>query len=218
MKQLNKILWGLVFVTVGVLLALNAFEIISFNLFFKGWWTLFMIVPGVIGFVTEKQKRGWLFVLAVGVILLLCSREILQYSLLWKLVLPTFIVILGLEMLFGGLRAKKERGAATVTALFSGCDEKYNGQPFNGKTFNAIFGGAVCDLRGAIIGNDCTVFANALFGGISIVVPNGVRAVIQSTALFGGVEDKTKKDEITVGPTLYIKAKCLFGGVTVKQF
>ena len=45
MQKLNRILWGVVLVAVGVVFALNALNIVDINIFFDGWWTLFIIIP-----------------------------------------------------------------------------------------------------------------------------------------------------------------------------
>ena len=37
MKKVNRILWGIALVAVGLILALNAFGITDLNLFFDGW-------------------------------------------------------------------------------------------------------------------------------------------------------------------------------------
>ena len=42
MKKASSILWGIVLIAVGVVLALNVFNIMDINLFFDGWWTLFI--------------------------------------------------------------------------------------------------------------------------------------------------------------------------------
>ena len=44
MDKINRILWGLVFIVLGVIIALNVFNIIDFNIFFRGWWLVFIIV------------------------------------------------------------------------------------------------------------------------------------------------------------------------------
>ena len=49
MKKVSGILWGIVLVAVGVILTLNAFGVANVDIFFDGWWTLFIIVPCVIG-------------------------------------------------------------------------------------------------------------------------------------------------------------------------
>ena len=44
---MNKkdILWGSALILVGVALILKLTGILTVNIFFKGWWTLFIIVP-----------------------------------------------------------------------------------------------------------------------------------------------------------------------------
>ena len=44
MKKISKVLWGIVLISVGVIFALNAFGITDIEIFFDGWWTLFIIV------------------------------------------------------------------------------------------------------------------------------------------------------------------------------
>ena len=56
MKNLKSIIWGLVLITLGIIIGLNAFEIINVDIFFDGWWTLFIIVPCFIGIITEENK------------------------------------------------------------------------------------------------------------------------------------------------------------------
>ena len=58
MKKFNRILWGIVLIALGTIFALNALEIADIDIFFKGWWTLFIIVPSLIGILTEKDKLG----------------------------------------------------------------------------------------------------------------------------------------------------------------
>ena len=108
--NLSSIIWGIILVAVGVIYALNSLEITNINIFFKGWWTLFIIVPCTVSLFTDRYLEnvaGNLCGIAVGVFFLLCARGILQYSMIWKLLLPAFIVIAGLKMLFGGIFSRK---------------------------------------------------------------------------------------------------------------
>lgn len=45
MKNVRNVLWGIVLIAVGVIIALHAFGVADINIFFDGWWTLFIIVP-----------------------------------------------------------------------------------------------------------------------------------------------------------------------------
>ena len=108
--NLSSIIWGIILVAVGVIYALNSLGVTDINIFFKGWWTLFIIIPCTVSLFTDRYLEnvaGNLCGIAIGVFLLLCARGILQYSMIWKLLLPAFIVIVGLKMLFGGIFSRK---------------------------------------------------------------------------------------------------------------
>jgi len=225
MKKASSIIWGIVLIAIGAIFALNAMNITDIDLFFDGWWTLFIIVPCAVGLFTEREKLGNIIGIAVGVFLLLCCQDILSFSLLWKLLVPVIIVVIGLKMvlsgIFGGkahemLAKQKEDGKAPKNAFaaFSGSDLKLDGELFEGAELTAIFGGVECDLRGAVIEGDCAIKVTAIFGGIDLLVPNGVNVKVNSTSLFGGVSNKTAAHKDA--PTIYVSGICMFGGVDVK--
>ena len=225
MSKLNRILWGIVLILVGALFALNTLNITNINLFFDGWWTLFILVPCAIGLFTEREKTGNLIGIVIGVILLLCCRDILDFSLLWRLVVPALIVILGLKMVLTGifsgkagkiLAKRKEEGknTKTVFAAFSGNDVNYNGEAFEGANLAAVFGGVECDLRGASITEDCVIAVTVLFGGVDILVPEGINVKSNVFPLFGGTTNMTKNYKNA--PTIYVNGFCLFGGAEIR--
>lgn len=225
MKKISRAVWGILLIAVGALFALNALKITNVDVFFDGWWTVFIIVPCAVGLFTERDKTGNLIGLAVGVVLLLASQGIIRFSLLWKLFVPAIIVIVGLKLVlsaFSGNRAaeimtavKQEGGRAKVgCATFSGCDLNFDGEVFEGAELSATFGGLQCDLRGAIIEKDCAIRVSAVFGGVDILVPAGINVKVSTTCLFGGVSNKTALSKNA--PTLYVTGTCLFGGVDIK--
>ena len=226
MKKTGNILWGIVIVALGVLFALNAFGV-NFDVFFDGWWTLFIIVPCAIGLFTEREKLGNIIGIGIGVLLLLACQNVIEFSLLWKLIVPFILVSIGLKMIFGSIFNKKANTVAQKlkndgreqkdgTAVFSGCDMNFEGQEFYGAELNAVFGGLTCNLNGAHIHEDCVINACAVFGGIDVFVPEGLNVKISSTSIFGGVSDKKKRTFQENAPTVYINATCIFGGMDVK--
>ncbi len=221
MKKVKGVIYGLIVVAIGVVLGLNALKITDIDLFFDGWWTLLIIVPSALSLLTSHNKWSGIVGVLVGVVLLLNCRDILDFALLWKIVLPVLIIAIGLKIIFSNLFKKKPfpKLSATVknnVALFSGQEYKYVGEIFKGSVYTAVFGGIECDLRGAMIENNAVIDANAVFGGIDILLPENVNVKIKSTALFGGVdsEDHKNSDENVI--TVYVNAKALFGGVDVK--
>lgn len=226
MKNVSRIIWGAVLVVVGVLFALNALDIADIDVFFDGWWTLFIIVPCTVGLFTEREKTGNLIGVAIGVLLLLACQDILRFEMLWKLLVPALIVVFGVKLvangLFGGktreiVKKMEEDGTEPRTgcATFSGCDMNFDGEVFEGAELTAVFGGVKCDLRGAIIEKDCVIRVSAIFGGIDILVPDNIRVKVDTNAIFGGVSNKTKRNKDSA-VTLYVVGTCMFGGADIK--
>ena len=100
MKKFGNVLWGLVLIVVGGIFGLNALGITDINIFFDGWWTLFIIVPTFIGLVTDNDKIGNLIGLIIGLIMLFACRGLFDFKLIWKLILPLIFVIIGLSLIF----------------------------------------------------------------------------------------------------------------------
>ena len=67
MKTGKSIIWGLCLVIVGVLLCLNVLEVINFDIFFDGWWTLFIIIPSITNLVTDDNKTASIIFLIIGI-------------------------------------------------------------------------------------------------------------------------------------------------------
>ena len=227
MKKFSKILWGIALIAVGGIFALNAFGVTDIELFFDGWWTLFIIIPCFIGIFSVREKTGNIIGLLIGVFLLLCCQNVLDFDMLWKLAFPAIIVIIGLKLIFGAvfgdkaiklLENSKQNGENIKIgcAAFSGQDINFDGEQFSGAELTAVFGGVKCDLRNAVIEKDCAVTATAVFGGIDIFVPDYVNVKINSNSVFGGVSDKKHHPTVQGAVTLYIDATCMFGGVEIK--
>lgn len=225
MKKFSNVIWGIVLIAAGAVFALNALNITKIDVFFDGWWTLFIIVPCTAGLFTEREKTGNIIGIVIGVFLLLCCRDVLSFSVLWKLLVPAIIVIIGLKMVFTGLfgnkanemiEKMKESGndPKVGCAVFSGCNLNYDGEVFEGAELTATFGGVKCDLRNAVINKDCAVKVSAIFGGIDILVPDNINVKVSSNCIFGGISNKTVSHKDA--PTVYISGICMFGGVEIK--
>jgi hypothetical protein len=80
---------------------------VDVDIFFDGWWTLFIIIPAFAGLLLEREKVGNLFCLAIGVFLLLCSQGLIEFSWAWKIFVPVVIVVMGLKLLLAGVFGNK---------------------------------------------------------------------------------------------------------------
>lgn len=227
MKKFKNILWGIVLILVGIAIGGNALGITNINIFFDGWWTLFIIVPCFIGVISEREKTGNLIGLLIGIVLLLCCQNLLDFDMVWKLVFPAILVIIGLSLIFKDTinskvndeikkLSKNVKGESEYCSTFSGQDINFNGEEFKGTNLTAVFGGIKCDLRKAKIESDVVINTSSIFGGIDVIVPENVKVKVKSTSIFGGVSDNKKHSESEDAHTIYINASCVFGGVDIK--
>lgn len=231
MAKIKNILWGAVFILLGLVIGLNALEITSINIFFRGWWTLFIIVPCFIGLFKRGNKTGNIIGLLLGIALLLNARDIIEFDMMIKLAFPAILIIIGLSMIFKDSAKKNlekeikkakeniksdEMASNTYCAVFSGQDLNFANDTAKDCSLNAIFGGIKLDLRGADFEKDVYINACAVFGGIDIIIPENIIVKVKSTSVFGGVDNKKIPSNENDAHTVYIDATCLFGGVDIK--
>ena len=223
----KNILWGIVLVIIGVIVGLNALNITNINIFFNGWWTLFIIIPSLIGLLNEKDKTGNIIGLIIGVVLLLGVQNIIDFDLIWKLILPVIIIIVGLSLIFGNNLNKKINNEIKKINNKKGKNEEYcstfseqkidfDDEEFKGVSLTAVFGGITLDLRKAKINEDVVINTTSVFGGIDIYIPDNIKIKVKSTSIFGGVDNKKIKNDNEKEHIIYINAGCIFGGVDIK--
>lgn len=227
MKKFGNILWGILLIIIGLIIGGNSLGITNINIFFDGWWTVFIIVPSFIGLLKDEDKTGSLIGLLIGIALLLGCQNILNFDLIWKLAFPAILVIIGLSIIFKdtlGSKVNEEikklnqnrNNVNECCATFSGQNVKIENEKFTGADLTAVFGGVKYDLSNAIIESDVVINASSTFGGIEIYVPANVIVKTKSTAIFGGVENKANTQTNENSHTIYVNGTALFGGVEVK--
>ena len=227
MKDRRNIIWGIILIVIGLALAGNIFNLFRIHIFFDGWWTLFIIIPSIIGITNEGPKTGNIISLVVGILLFLACRGLFDFAIIWKLLLPIIIVGIGISMIFKDVFNKEVSEKITslnknmgsdndFAATFSGQDINFDGENFKGANLNAVFGSLKMDISDAIIEDDVVINATSIFGGIDIFVPKGYKVKIKSNSIFGGVSNNKKNSADKDAHVIYINATCMFGGVEIK--
>ncbi|MDO4287922.1 MAG: LiaF-related protein [Eubacterium sp.] len=225
-NRIGNILWGLLFILVGVGIGGEILDLWSFELFFDGWWTLFLIVPALIMIFQNGPRTGSCILLGIGVLLLLGQQDFLDAHLVGRLVFPLVLIIVGFAIIF----SKKSSGQVkdipaftpkdgklpTYSAVFGGQELRVNHEAFEGASLAAVFGGVDLDLRDAIITEDIVISAAAIFGGVDIVLPPNVKCVVAGTPVFGGIEDKSASPLDEQSPVVSVQATAIFGSVGIK--
>lgn len=225
MSNLSKILWGVVLIVIGVIIGTNSLGFTNINIFFEGWWTLFIIVPCFISFIKGPSRTASVIGLVIGVALLLCAQGIVTFSIIRKLIIPFIFVMIGLGFIFKDffnskinekIKSLNKSGLKEYAATFGENKVDMSNEVFEGADLNAVFGGVELNLINSEIRDEQIVNATAIFGGITIKVPQNVNVKVKSTSIFGGVDNKIKNINGENIPTIYVNAFCMFGGVDIK--
>lgn len=222
-SRFASVLWGIVFITIGIFYAGDSFNLWEFRLFFDGWWTLFIIIPCLISIVENGFGTGNAVGLSIGILFLLSSQGIVNSRIVAKLVFLAILILIGIKIIFRdnfnrnvkknmNININKE-GRLEYTSIFSGQKEIYPNQHFSGASILAIFGGIELDLRNAIINEDIVINSTSICGGVDILVPSNVNVKISSIPIFGGAANKARPCMNVNVPTIYINATCIFGGL-----
>lgn len=225
---MNSKRWiGIILILLGVGFILQRANIWEFSELFSTWWPLIIIIGGLFQFGDRSRSSnltGTLFVIVGGFLLANRLYDVNLIGYLW----PTILVIIGLFVVFA--RPRKEHGQWTHSknsadsidslAIFSGTEQVAYSEQFTGGNVLAIFGGADIDLRDAKLAEEGGALELvAIFGGINVRVPEDMRLEVTGLPIFGGLENKTRKqqnmDENT--PTLKIHFVAAFGGVEIRD-
>jgi len=239
-KTLNKsLILGLILVAAGIIFAGNELGFWYIDIFFEGWWTLFIIIPCIISIVQNGFNTGNIIGLCIGAFFLLQQQSLFyEYR---KLVFPVGIVAIGLILILK--QNDKHRSAADeqnatqqgnygnneesakkeykntfdivrATAVFSGQNINKNNEVFNGADLTAVFGGIDLDIRNSVIQKDVRIDALCLFGGIDIYVPQNIQVKVHSTSVFGGVDNFAANS--AGNHVINVYCTCIFGGIDIK--
>lgn len=224
MKQASRVMWGIVLVALGVIYSLKALDIVDIDLFFKGWWTLIIIIPSLISVLTDNDKSGGIIGLSVGIVLLLACQGYLDLKILAKLAVPVLIIVIGLMMIFKNAFTKETKKAMksiknsgpmrSCTAVLSRKTDDSTDETFCGADYTAVLGTVESDITKAYYERDVIIKTKNVLGNISISVPAGVNVKVTSHSLFGGVKNPVQNSENNQ-ITIYIEAICLLGNVEI---
>ena len=213
MRNKSSKFWGLVLVVVGIMFLGTNLDWWTVNLSFRGWWTLFIIIPSIYGLFDNTDKTGSSISLIVGILLLLAAQDIISYGMIWKILFPMIIIIVGLSLICKtNLKRKMRENSKEYVAVFSGVDEKIKEVVSDFKAIS-IFGSVELDLRKAKIEKDLYIEAVTVFGGIDLKLPENVKVQTSGVPIFGGVENKCLDNKEGVVVTIHYT--CVFGGIDI---
>ena len=230
-KQTDKrLIIGVLIVLVGAALLASNFGILPYNI--KRYllhWEMILIGVGLIALITNEHKGTGIILIAVGGAFYLRNFFDLHFN-FWQLFIPSIIILIGLLLIFRRKIEFKgdtdnpqyENDIMDDVSVFGGGDKLLYSQNFRGGKITAIFGGSNINMTNVKLAPGTQyIDIFAVFGGTTIIVPEGWDIQIKVASIFGGFSDKhrinieDKEDKKT--NRLVIKGLVIFGGGEIKS-
>jgi len=234
---------GLVVLVLGVILLLDRLGVVYARDIFR-FWPILLVAAGTVvlveaGSLTLRTVGGTL--LAMGLILQANNLGYLHLrgDVFWPLALIGFgVVMLGRALeerseppvspradapdfharFWSGAERfvrNLESASGEHAAVFSHIERRVTDQNLEKIKVSAVFGGFQLDLRPAgIKGDQALVHADAVFGGVEIIVPEDWQVVPQGAGVFGGFADETRPPDAPA-KRLIVTGAGVFGGVVI---
>ena len=221
MKSLTRTIIGLLIVAVGASFLLTNLDILPFDVGIAQWWPLFIVAGGVVMLLSDVRNYLWaMLVIGLGALLQLKQFGIVDVN-PWQLFWPAIIIVLGVSVMTSRGSSRGKIAASDredVMAILSGSEVRVESKDFKGSRVTSICGGAMIDLRKAVIKKEATIDVFAFWGGIEIIVPEHVMVKNNTSAIMGGVEQQAGGDAVKEGsPILYVTGDVVMSGVEIKR-
>jgi predicted membrane protein len=231
----SKVFWrGLFLITIGVLLFMKNFNLLSFNIPpYIVTWKMLLVVIGVYALLSWKHIIGGLVMIGIGSYFLIPEIlgippiDIVQ---LW----PLAFVLVGIALLMQVISPNKKKASFNLnkknqtkedymesTVIFSGDSKQISSFDFKGGTVTAICGGLEIDLVNCSLSNEKNVIEiNAIMGGVTLIVPKEWNVISEIVAIMGGVADNINEmRNINIDPKaeITLTGAAIMGGVEIKR-
>ena len=223
-----RIVLALVFVAFGIVALGNNLNWWNINDLFLQWWPMILVLIGLITvFAPTGSWGGGIFLIFLGVILLLHSHGIYDISeLIWPAMLMMVGIIIWPRKKFAG--SKNNNSAPSdapyhdtgvdhvfnINTLFDSRREIIRDDLLSGGHGTAVFGSLSLDLRNTRPKQNAYLELTAVFGNISLMVPQDWKIIKHGGPVFGKVNDKRSNiPDAGLTQTVTIEMNAIFGHV-----
>ena len=212
---------GSILVLVGLLLLGNNYKLWNINIFFEGWWTLFIVIPAIINIFEGENVISSLLIFLVGMILFFLCQGLIAWGIFGKLLVPILFVLFGITLIFKPRsipKIKKEKTGPTNTnyvGMFRMVSEDVNYEIKNANCVS-IFGGVDLDLTKINSKEDIHIEVISIFGSIKIKAPKNMEVRASGSAVFGSSSDNANGKVTKTLGTIHISYTCIFGQIDIE--
>lgn len=227
----SKIATGIFVVLFGILTLLGRLDFAIPNWLVS--WPMFLIAFGLVVLIKHNFKKlsGYV-IMAVGGVFIL--KKFQPDWINTDLIFPVLIIVIGISVMVKAIsrsQKKKHRPFNKINTdqgnsedyfesntVFGGVEKTIMTKNFKGAQINSVFGGNEINLMKADFDGEVTIEANAVFGGITLIIPSNWKLISNLNTVAGSIEDKRPnfgqvEDE---NKRLILNGSCVFGGIEIR--
>ena len=175
------------------------------RLLLKGWWALFLVIPGVMALLDRVGTLVPALMIEAGTLLFLAANGWIPYAAAFGLFLPVAAATVGIFLYWRGRHPKsdeyvpphtdrerrlaKRRELPEVASSFGSRTYVPADEVFAGANLTVCFGTLTLDLREKQLKQGAQLHVFAAFGKLKILLPGHVDVVKRVTPVFSLVKD-----------------------------
>ena len=206
-----KLVIGLFFTALGLLMTLDNLNVIDAHLYLR-YWPVVFIAAGLVK-ISDPTSRvlASISILGGAVLLALNTRAIRVFD-LW----PLLLIGAGVFIVMQAFGFQGPSAANSWTAILTQRKVKITDHNFTGGRIVAFMGGCDLDLTEADVqGGPAVIEVMVLMGGIEMRIPDGWEVVADAVPFMGGIDVKTRSKR--TGRQLVLRGLVMMGGMEVKD-
>ena len=211
-----KLVAGVFFAILGVLLTLENLRVLDAGPMLR-YWPLLLIVIGVLKFRDAGSRVLATITIAAGVWLLALGTHWLRFSLvnLWPLILIGVGVVVVLRAFGVVVPTAIVVPEGIIWGILNARKISTDPAGLNGRRVIAFMGGAEIDLIDGPTDGPVIIEVLAMWGGIEIRVPAGWEVIGEVVPVMGGIDIKTSAAQ--GGRQLIVRGLVLMAGMEIKN-
>lgn len=196
----RRIFLGLLFIVLGLLVFGQILDFVQLGPLARSWWTLFIIVPGILGIIESGFQFWNIALVAVGAWLLAIDQHWIGPD-AWLWLLGALLILLGFKTLFnlpshsiGKIGTEYYSNAnfnqdnnsfPEYSAVFSSIRISNTSKSLKGGKASSVFGKITMDLREIELEGQTVFEVASVFGSMEILVPKNIPVQFEITPVFG---------------------------------
>ncbi len=209
-----KLVIGIFFTLLGVLLTLDNLDLADADRFLP-YWPVVLIAIGILKLRDRRSRTFAVLAIVVGALFL---TDLFRFSIFdyW----PIALIFAGLALVARafGFRTShlSSQSDSTIWAIFGVRKEKISARNYAGGRIIAFMGGCELDLTNADIEQgSAELEVIVVWGGIEIKVPEGWEVIGNTVPIMGGADIRTKA--APGGRRLIVNGLALMAGIDIKS-